>query len=231
MQAVTGFEQAVGGAGNEPVAATWIPIDISGGWVAAAGMLAGLYARVAGGQGQRVVTSLLGAGVLLQSGVFQRDGELVRGPGLDPQQTGYGPGYRIYEGSDGNWFALVLPDDAAWLRLASLPEAASLPRTYAPLRTGAADANGNVEGGVRTPAVDVPVATLSGLGQSGSSFCFLFGTTVPFSAAKLAALYPTHRRFVVCWAADTIADARAGFIRPADAAELIAAAAKSSIGG
>jgi hypothetical protein len=75
------------------------------------------------------------------SGIMERviDGELVRGPGLDPQQTGYGPGYRIYEGSDGNWFALVLPDDAAWLRLASLPEAASLPATYAPLRPGAAD--------------------------------------------------------------------------------------------
>jgi hypothetical protein len=93
------------------------------------------------------------------------------------------------------------------------------------------DANGNVEGGIRTPAADVPVATLSGLGQSGSSFCFLFGTTVPFSAAKLAAVYPTHRRFVLRWAADTIADAWAGFIRPAEAAELIAAAAKSDIGG
>jgi len=93
------------------------------------------------------------------------------------------------------------------------------------------DANGNVEGGVRTPAVDVPVATLSGLGQSGSAFCFLFGTTVPFSAAKLAALYPTHRRFVREWAADTIADARGGFIRPADAAELIAAAMASKVGG
>ena len=45
MQAVTGFERAVGGAGNDPLAATWIPIDMSGGWVAAAGMLAGLYAQ------------------------------------------------------------------------------------------------------------------------------------------------------------------------------------------
>jgi hypothetical protein len=93
------------------------------------------------------------------------------------------------------------------------------------------DANGNVMGGVRTPAVDVPVATLSGLGQSGSSFCFLFGTTVPFSAAKLAALYPTHARFVARWFADTLADTTAGFIRPADATELIAAAAASSVGG
>jgi hypothetical protein len=94
------------------------------------------------------------------------------------------------------------------------------------------DANGNVTGGVRTPAVDVPVATLSGLGQSGSFFfCFLFGTTVPFSAAKLAALYPAHREFVAQWAAATIADTAAGFIRPADAAELIAAAARSGVGG
>jgi hypothetical protein len=92
------------------------------------------------------------------------------------------------------------------------------------------DANGNVEGGIRTPAVDVPVATLSGLGQSGSSFCFLFGTTVPFSAAKLAALYPTHRLFVREWRADTRADERAGFIRPADAKELISAAASSNVG-
>jgi crotonobetainyl-CoA:carnitine CoA-transferase CaiB-like acyl-CoA transferase len=139
MQAVTGFERAVGGAGNDPLAATWIPIDMSGGWIAAAGMLAGLYARAAGGQGQRVATSLLGAGMLLQSGVFERDGEIVSGPRLDPLQTGYGPGYRIYEGGDGNWFALVLPGSEAWLRLASLPEATSLPPTYAPLRGGDAD--------------------------------------------------------------------------------------------
>ena len=91
------------------------------------------------------------------------------------------------------------------------------------------DANGNVKGGVRTPAVDVPVATLSGLGQSGSSFCFLFGTTVPFSAARLAALYPTHARFVGRWTAATAVARITGFLRPADAAELIAAAAESGI--
>jgi len=140
MQAVTGFERAVGGAGNDPLAATWIPIDMSGGWVAAAGMLAGLYARVSAGRGQHVATSLLGAGILMQSGVFERDGELVRGPELDAGQTGYGPGYRIYQGGDGHWFALVLPGHEAWLRLASLPEVTSLPATYTPLRGSAADA-------------------------------------------------------------------------------------------
>ena len=91
------------------------------------------------------------------------------------------------------------------------------------------DANGNARSGVRTPAVDVPVAALSGLGQSGASFCFLFGTTVPLSAARLAALYPSHARFVARWSADTLTGVARGFLRPADAAELISAAAKSSI--
>src|SRR5262249_53800710 len=50
MQAVTGLERAVGGAGNDPLAPTWIPIDMAGGWVTAAGILAGLYARATGGR-------------------------------------------------------------------------------------------------------------------------------------------------------------------------------------
>ena len=142
MQAVTGFERAIGGEGNDPIAATWIPIDMTGGWVAAIGMLAGLYARSrGGGAGQVVETSLLGAGVLLHSGVFFRGGTLVRGPALDPSQTGYGPGYRIYECDDGQWLALVVPSADAWHRLACLlPEQAALPGQYAPLRGGSLDA-------------------------------------------------------------------------------------------
>jgi len=113
---------------------------------------------------------------------------------------------------------------------AGVPPASGVPLAM----TGASfvlDANGNTEGGVRTPAVDAPVATLSGLGQSGSQFCFLFGTTTPFDAAKLAALYPSHTDFVRKWAGATVTGVTAGFIRPADAAELIAAAGKSAIGG
>jgi crotonobetainyl-CoA:carnitine CoA-transferase CaiB-like acyl-CoA transferase len=137
MQAVTGFEQAIGGAGNDPIAATWIPIDMTGGWIAAAGILAGLYARTVTGQGQHVASSLLGAGMLLQSGVFQRDGVMVRGPQLDATQTGYGPGYRVYAGADEMWFALVLPDEAAWARLRAVPGLADLNPRYSPLRHGA----------------------------------------------------------------------------------------------
>ena len=140
MQALTGFARANGGAGNDPVAATWIPIDMTGGWVAAAGILAGLYARATSGRGQQVATSLLGAGMLLHSGVFQRDGEVVRGPELDAGQSGYGPGYRLYRAGDGDWLALVVPDPEAWGRLGAQPEAAALPETFAPLRGGPHDA-------------------------------------------------------------------------------------------
>jgi hypothetical protein len=111
------------------------------------------------------------------------------------------------------------------------PEAPRLVVHPGPQPSFVLDSNGNVEGGVRTPAVDVPVATLSGLGQTGSSFCFLFGTTVPFSHSKLKDLYPTHSRFVRKWTRDTRRNARAGFILPHDADELIAAALVSNVGG
>jgi hypothetical protein len=45
-------------------------------------------------------------------------------------------------------------------------------------------------GGVRTPIVDVPIATNDGEVNSGQTFCRLFGHTIPFDAATLAELYP-----------------------------------------
>jgi hypothetical protein len=83
------------------------------------------------------------------------------------------------------------------------------------------DANGNVTGGIRTPAVDTPVATLSGLAPAGApGFCILFGQTTPFSAQKLAALYPTHRDFVRDWDRSVDRDLSAGYLLPQDAATL-----------
>jgi crotonobetainyl-CoA:carnitine CoA-transferase CaiB-like acyl-CoA transferase len=139
MQALTGFEHAVGGSDNAPLAATWIPIDMAGGWVGAIGVLAGLYARATQARGQVVNTSLLGAGMLLQSGTYLRDGKVVRQPELDRDQTGYGAGYRIYECADGRWLAVVIADVEVWQRVASLPECGELPREYVPLRRGPDD--------------------------------------------------------------------------------------------
>jgi crotonobetainyl-CoA:carnitine CoA-transferase CaiB-like acyl-CoA transferase len=138
MQALTGFERAIGGADNEPIGATWIPLDMAGGWLGAIGVLAGLYARARQGRGQIVNTSLLGAGMLLQSGVYQRDARVVRQPELDRAQTGYGPGYRLYECADG-WLAVVIPDREAWQRLAMLAECRELTADYLPLRRSQAD--------------------------------------------------------------------------------------------
>lgn len=139
MQALTGFERAVGGAGNEPIAGTWIPLDMAGGWVSAIGILAGLYARAKSDKGQLVTTSLLGAGMLLQSGVYQRDGQVVRQPELDASQSGYGPGYRIYACAEDSWLALVIPDADVWQRVAQLPDCTGLPSEFVPLRRGLDD--------------------------------------------------------------------------------------------
>jgi hypothetical protein len=52
------------------------------------------------------------------------------------------------------------------------------------------DEHGIAEGGIRTPLVDVPVATNDGEEGSGQTFCRLFGHMKPFDAATLAELYP-----------------------------------------
>jgi hypothetical protein len=90
------------------------------------------------------------------------------------------------------------------------------------------DPKGNVLGGIRTPAVDAPVATLSGRSQGGGGFCFLFGTTTPLSSEQLTALYRTHRGFVSAWQRATQDAVEHGFLRPDDARHLRAVAAQST---
>jgi hypothetical protein len=91
------------------------------------------------------------------------------------------------------------------------------------------DAHGNALGGIRTAQVDVPIATLSGLGQTGASFCLLFGTTVPFDDATLASLYPSHDEYVRRVLRSTRAAVRDGFILPADVDAIRQGALASSI--
>ncbi|HUC04225.1 MAG TPA: alpha/beta hydrolase domain-containing protein, partial [Acidimicrobiales bacterium] len=111
------------------------------------------------------------------------------------------------------------------------------------------DANGNALGGIRTPQVQAPVATLSGIGQpgatpapdagsqtessavSGPALCGIFGTTKPFTLVKLARLYPTHATFVRKWDAATAAEVKQGYLLAADARVLDRVAAQSLVGG
>jgi crotonobetainyl-CoA:carnitine CoA-transferase CaiB-like acyl-CoA transferase len=135
VQALAGIEQSQGGAGESPTFLVWGAVDTAGGWVSACGILAALYARRRTGQPQRVATSLLGAGLTLKSGAFVAGDTVVGGPVLDGAQLGYGAAYRFYQGADGGWFALAVPDLATWERLRAAVAIEGLPEKPPLLRT------------------------------------------------------------------------------------------------
>jgi hypothetical protein len=84
------------------------------------------------------------------------------------------------------------------------------------------NADGIALGGIRTPPVDVPVATLSGVpGPNPSTICLLLGSTKPFSDARLAQLYPSRADYTQRYDAATDATITAGFALPADRAALL----------
>lgn len=109
------------------------------------------------------------------------------------------------------------------------------------------NAQGNALGGIRTPQVVAPVATLSGLGQAAikgprepsstattlgaAEICSIFGTTKPLSTTTLAALYPTHAAFVKKWDAAAAALVKQGYLLAPDARTLDRVASQSDVGG
>jgi hypothetical protein len=141
-----------------------------------------------------------------------------------------------------------------WVRTGTAPPQSPRLEVNASKTGFVSDANGNVLGGIRTPQVVAAVSKLSGIGQPGSGtpaptqpvgqkttssstavgagvLCAIFGTTVPFSAAQLATLYPTHADFVKKWDAATAAEVREGYLLAPDAQTLDKVAAASSVGG
>jgi hypothetical protein len=67
---------------------------------------------------------------------------------------------------------------------------------------------------------------LSGLGQSGGAFGFLFGTTKPFDSATLEALYPGGKADCLAKFASALDDAiTGGFILDDDREEIMGLAA------
>jgi hypothetical protein len=91
--------------------------------------------------------------------------------------------------------------------------------------TLALDAHGNVIGGVRTPAVDVPVSTLSGAPAAGANaICSLFGSTVAFTPAQLTSLYGTPSNYVAHYTESLNKAIAGGYILSADKASLLAEA-------
>ena len=77
------------------------------------------------------------------------------------------------------------------------------------------DAHGNALGGVRTPQLDIPVATLSGEGNS------LIGKTTPFPPDVLASLYPSHDAYVKAFTDAAKQAAARGVVLQVDVPEMI----------
>jgi len=86
------------------------------------------------------------------------------------------------------------------------------------------DEHGIAKGGIRTPHGDVPVATLSGLGNRGAPISMLCGVTQPFSNEKLAASYRDRDDYVARFTESCDEAVAAGFLLGADAPEIIALA-------
>lgn len=100
------------------------------------------------------------------------------------------------------------------------------------------DERGLAKGGIRLPELEAPTARLDGLANAvsgaapagGQNFCFLFGHTVPFDAAALAVLYPSHEAFVKRFDAAVDALERDGYLLASEARDARAAAQQSRIG-
>jgi hypothetical protein len=94
------------------------------------------------------------------------------------------------------------------------------------------DADGIVEGGIRTPLVDVPVATLSGEpADTTNVLCILFGSTTPFTEAQLAERYDSPDAYLTAYEAATDQAVDAGWVLAEDREELLAMAHPEVIPG
>lgn len=139
------------------------------------------------------------------------------------QQINTGPQHEVVQAA----FAAF----AAWVAKGTLPPT---PTPFALSSTNppalALDSHGNVIGGVRTPAVDVPISTLSGSPTPGeSTVCGLFGSTTPFSATTQAELYGSKATYLQRYQQSLDKAIQSGYILPADRASLLAQARQVTI--
>jgi hypothetical protein len=127
--------------------------------------------------------------------------------------------------------------NAAWNKLIRWVRNGKAPKSTPRLNVSAGppvaidqDANGNALGGIRTPSVDAPIATLVGE-QDGGLICRIFGATTLFDAAKLASLYPTHKAFTSAYNKSLKRAVKNGWILKPDAKLMKQWAASASVGG
>jgi hypothetical protein len=84
------------------------------------------------------------------------------------------------------------------------------------------NSDGNAEGGIRTPWVDVPTMRLSGVGSGSSLIAQLVGFSEPFDEATLQRLYPGGQsEYMQKFERSLSAAIEAGFILAADRQEIL----------
>lgn len=90
------------------------------------------------------------------------------------------------------------------------------------------DEFGNLQGGVRSPFVDVPASTWFG-SSTGESFCFIAGHENPIDPARLRRLYLDHKTYERQVAGDVTRLVKERWITPKDGDQLIVEAKKANI--
>jgi hypothetical protein len=115
-----------------------------------------------------------------------------------------------------------------WARRGIAPPTAPLLQ-FNPDGTKARDEHGLAIGGIRLSQVEAPIALNTG-DNSGESFCFLFGTHIPFDEATLDELYSSHREYVTAVEVADRRNVKSGYIDQADAVENRREAAESDVG-
>jgi hypothetical protein len=94
----------------------------------------------------------------------------------------------------------------------------------------ARDEHGNALGGIRTPVVDVPAATLSGDPCGREIFLQLLGSTTRFDPEQLRTLYGDRDAYLAAFDAALERAVAGGWVLPEDRAELAAEARATDFG-
>jgi crotonobetainyl-CoA:carnitine CoA-transferase CaiB-like acyl-CoA transferase len=116
LSGFSGIAMLAAGAGNRPQT-TFGNEDSYNGLVSAFGILLGLVHRERTGQGLYVECPQLHSIMLATSEWYKQDGEYRSTlPSLDHEQTGWGPGYRLYQCLSG-WICVACADDTRFERL------------------------------------------------------------------------------------------------------------------
>jgi hypothetical protein len=122
--------------------------------------------------------------------------------------------------------------NAAALHLAKWVEKGTAPPVAPRLATKGdrlvRDRRGIAQGGIRTPVVDVPIATNTGEINRGGRFCGLFGRIHTYDPSTLAGMYPSHDAYVRTFRRSADVAVRDGFWLQHDARQWVAAAGQLS---